>query len=117
MSNPGTGLADGYWLIEPDELSRLMAEPRLQPLAETVLAWLAEELTKRLDLATRGVRLEVIWAEYLGAYPCLAAKAVAGELPATLETEILDEVPRLLEQTPVAALVRDAGAVPARRAS
>lgn len=89
---------DGYWLIEPDELSPLIASPSLHPLAETILQWLAVEVTDRLRLDERLIRLEVIQAEYLGRYPCLGGR---GSISKEDAAEIEGEVSRLLGRTPV----------------
>ncbi len=96
--------AKGYWLIEPDELAHLIAAPRLQPLAESVLGWLAAELTERLNLAAHSIRVEVIQAQYLGPpYPCLG---VQGEIPEALEKRIELEVSRILQQTPLTTFLQ-----------
>lgn len=97
--------AKGYWLIEPDELAHLIASPRLQPLAESVLGWLAAELTERLNLTAHGIRVEVIHAQYLGPpYPCLGVQG--DEIPEALEKRIELEVSRILQQTPLTTFLQ-----------
>ncbi|MBA3313282.1 MAG: hypothetical protein M3552_20405 [Planctomycetota bacterium] len=98
--------ANGYWLIEPEELSHLMATSRLHPLAETVLAWLAAEVSNRLDLDSCAVQIHVIHAQYLGGpYPCLGVQAK--EIPPALERRIEQEITRLLQQTPLSAFLQN----------
>lgn len=98
--------ANGYWLIEPEELSHLIATTRLHPLAETVLAWLAAEVSDRLDLDSQEVRMQVIHAQYVGGpYPCLGVQGK--DIPPALQSRIEQEITKLLQQTPLSAFLEN----------
>lgn len=98
--------AHGYWLIEPEEMSHLMATARLHPLAETVLAWLAAEVSDCLDLDSHPVQIQVIHAEYVGSpYPCLGVQG--NDIPPVLQSQIEQEITRLLRQTSLDAFLRN----------
>lgn len=98
--------ANGYWLIEPEEMSHLIATTELHPLAETVLAWLATEVSDRLDLDSHAVRVQVIHAEYIGgAYPCLGVQGI--DIPHSLQKQIEQEIARLLQHTPVSSFLQN----------
>ncbi len=98
--------ANGYWLIEPEELSHLMTTARLQPLAETVLAWLAAEVSDRLELDSHAIRMQVIHAQYLGGpYPCLGVQGK--DIPPALQGRIEREITQLLQHTPLGAFLQN----------
>jgi hypothetical protein len=86
----------GYWLIEPEATAALIANPVYHGFAETFLGWIAGEVSERLDLPSKSIRLEVIKANYQGAYPCLAA---SGELSDPAADEIECSIQNLLTET------------------
>lgn len=86
----------GYWLIEPEATAILMANPAYHGFAEIFLGWIAGEVSERLDLPSKSIRLEVIEANYQGPYPCLAA---SGELADPAAAEIEPVIQELLTKT------------------
>ena len=110
----------GYWLIEPDQLAPFAARRAMHPFARMLFAHLAEEITRRLDLTADGIALEVIEAEYHGAYPCLAARSIGGELREGLDETVEAEVAAILAETPAQSLLASLAApaeAPERRAA
>ena len=115
-------LPTGYWLIEPDVLAPYAMLPAMHPFARLLFGCLAEKVSRRLDLPAAGISLEVIEANYHGAYPCLAARSVGGELRDGLDEDVEAEVAAILAETPARDLLDElyppgTAAHPLRRAA
>lgn len=89
----------GDWLIELDETGDINSNLHYQPMSRVLFAWIAQEVTRQLDLPSKLAVLTVVEAEYLGVYPCLAAQYTAGKFPQALADEIEAAIRRLLVDT------------------
>jgi hypothetical protein len=101
----------GYWLLDT------LYPPLLDAYCEVfvtdseymfvaLLHWLANQLTDRLALASRGVSLHVIIADYTGPYPCLAARVMDGDLTSLPESEFKGAIDDLLMSAPFCDFMR-----------
>src|SRR3954466_14467096 len=66
-------MSKAYRLIEPSGLSDIIGKVKHHQFAVALLHWLIEELHDEMKNRLDGIELEVIPANYHGAYPCLGA--------------------------------------------
>jgi hypothetical protein len=64
-------MSKGYQLLETPCLSDLVAAPKNFDLSVAVLSWLVEVISEELKEQLDRAEIEVIRAEYFGAYPAL----------------------------------------------
>lgn len=99
MSGQQQEAETGYWLIEPETTSILTTQPAYHGFASTFFRWVASEVSKKLDLPSQSIHLDVIEAEYHGSYPCLAAQHSSGEISDSQATAIESAIDELLKET------------------
>jgi len=84
-------MTNGYQIVEPKALARLLGRPStFEPLI-VLLTWLAEECAKELGERLDGAELAVIRVTYHGSYPALGIRyprSDSEDLGAALETTI-----------------------------
>ena len=61
----------GYQIIEPLCLSDLYSDPRHFEFAVTLFHWIVDELRNELNSEIKGIDIDVIRVNYLGAYPAI----------------------------------------------
>jgi hypothetical protein len=96
----------GYWLIEPEASEILLSNPAYHGFAWDLFGWIAQEVSDRLDLASQSIRLEVVEANYQGAYPCLAARHPSGEISEPIASEIENAIQDLLGTTTLLTILQ-----------
>jgi hypothetical protein len=92
----------GFWLIELDATAILSSNPAHHGFARSFLAWIASEVSNRLDLPSQSIRLAVVEAQYQGSYPCLGAQHPSGRIADSVATEIESTLCDVLNQTSLA---------------
>src|SRR5687768_1723449 len=93
----------GFWLIELDATAILSSNPAYHGFAEAFLAWIAGEVSDRLDLPSQSIRLAVVEAQYHGSYPCLGAQHPSGKIADSIAAEIESTLHDVLGQTSLTA--------------
>ena len=96
---------EGYWLIEPDEFELLMANPQFRGFARCFLHWIARQVANRLDLTSEAIELTAIDAEYLGKYPCLAARGLRRPITDDQASRILKAIQSQIHSVTVAEML------------
>lgn len=61
----------GYQLIEPFFLPELIRQDATLEVCIAVLCWLVDCLKKEEELKSLPIEIDLIKAEYMGAYPCI----------------------------------------------
>lgn len=62
----------GYQLVEPDFTGSLFANGVDSGVSVSILCWLVDTMAARKELQVLPVSLELIVANYVGPYPCMA---------------------------------------------
>ena len=66
---------NGDQIVVPESLRYLLADSKYHEYAVLILHWLIPELYKELKDELKGVKVEVVKIEYLGAYPALGLQS------------------------------------------
>ncbi|MES2645038.1 MAG: hypothetical protein V4850_36465 [Myxococcota bacterium] len=93
----------GFQIVEPEGLSKILGTPEDFPITVALLHWLIEQLKLELGAMLDSLELEVIWVEYLGAYPALGIRYLEEREDAAPLIE--STIDRLLRERPVASFV------------
>jgi hypothetical protein len=97
----------GYWLIENDLTSAVIASPRRHEFARSIFDWIACRVSRELDLPSRSIELTTIDAEYCGKYPCLAARKSSGPLLEKDAGDIIASIASTLHSVTVSELLME----------
>jgi len=68
------GTSDGYQILEPNSLSKLIANRSQAALALALMEWISIQFTSDFPLLSSKVTLDVIPVTYQGTYPSFGVK-------------------------------------------
>ena len=88
----------GYQLLEMRALDNLAKWPHQHILLVPILFWLIDEIKLELKEELKNVELEVIKAEYHGAYPCLGIHYFNQKNPEDIGPIVEATIERLLSK-------------------
>src|SRR5689334_14716915 len=104
---------NGYQILEPEFLSRLVQRPNQFDFAVALLHWIVQCLKEELGGQMDRVDIDVIPVKYLGSYPALGIRYGEQNAP-DLEPMIRDHIERIVRTRSALELIQSVAGCDAR---